>query len=342
MTDSVTCANCGASVRATNLFCVSCGAPRHTRASTRNQLSMTMPTARAASASAIVLAIAADVLVAALVGAAAAIGAGSSAVPAASSLAIAVVLAQIGTLLWWGRSAGALLMGLRLVAVTTGSAPGFRRGVVTVADLRGGADPIDPFLPPPSLPAPKSEPVLSGRPAGRVGAPAPSGLRPAAAAVPPPLTAPHLISPPPGIGVSSRTVTQQTLTPALSDGLELTVLHSAGLRAGGTVIVIDGDRRVPVTPRMLIGRNPSTADGETVVAIPDLEREVSKSHLLLEQEPDGSVFVTDLHSTNGTSINGRPIDPAVRVAVDSASTLRLGGHTVRVLSRSQGNPGATT
>jgi len=106
------------------------------------------------------------------------------------------------------------------------------------------------------------------------------------------------------------------------------------LRFGGTVLIIDEDQRVSVTPNMLIGRNPTAVEGATVVAVPDLGRELSKSHLRLEQELDGSVFVTDLNSTNGTSIDGQLITPEVRVPVNSASTITLGGHTARVMSRS--------
>lgn len=43
---------------------------------------------------------------------------------------------------------------------------------------------------------------------------------------------------------------------------------------------------------------------------------VSKQHAMLEVQKNGDVFVTDLGSTNGTSLNGRPLKAKVRTRVE--------------------------
>lgn len=56
------------------------------------------------------------------------------------------------------------------------------------------------------------------------------------------------------------------------------------------------------TNTCVIGRNPSIAGDALRIAVPDLSRTLSKSHLSLTRTPDG-VILRDLGSTNGTVVH---------------------------------------
>ena len=110
---------------------------------------------------------------------------------------------------------------------------------------------------------------------------------------------------------------------------------SPGLRAGATVLVIDEETRVPVTSAMVLGRNPGTETGVTVVAVPDLGRELSKAHVGVTQGDDGVVRITDLASTNGTFINGEPLTPHTPRVLEAGEVVFVGGHHFRVEPRTR-------
>lgn len=116
-----------------------------------------------------------------------------------------------------------------------------------------------------------------------------------------------------------------------SDGVGVT-RHRLSL-----VLEVDGARRVPVAPRMVIGRDPDTGEDQTPVTIPDLARQVSRSHAHLEQHHDGSVHVTDLGSLNGTHIDGEQglqrIPANTTVVVEPGSTLVIGDHRLTLTPR---------
>jgi hypothetical protein len=101
-------------------------------------------------------------------------------------------------------------------------------------------------------------------------------------------------------------------------------------------LVIDGGRRLPLTGRMLLGRNPSPEPGTLLVPVPDLSRTISKTHARLEVEEDGTVFAIDLASTNGSAIEtgGRRVElsPQLRYPLTPGSVLFLGSHSI-VLER---------
>lgn len=63
-------------------------------------------------------------------------------------------------------------------------------------------------------------------------------------------------------------------------------------------------QEMTVTETVLIGRNPSASDGETVgelFRVPDPGRSVSKTHLMVGVDDEG-VWVVDRASTNGTIV----------------------------------------
>lgn len=92
---------------------------------------------------------------------------------------------------------------------------------------------------------------------------------------------------------------------------------------------LPGDRSVPVTRPVLLGRNPSTAAAPAGVADPepialdDPASTVSKTHAALV--PDGDALtVIDLHSTNGVTLAGVRIPAGQPVSVAPGSELLLG------------------
>lgn len=266
------------------------------------------------------------------------------------AIALVVALTQAGLLLWWGWSLGWRVASVRLIDATTGSPLGLRRGSVVVADVLNGPDPVAPFISPAALPlGSERRTALASSPSGIPLRPArvdPSQLWTAGSGEAGAKTSgegssfTHGPSLTPGPGAASG----EPIGTTLEAGVELTALRSSGPRAGGSVLVIDGGRQVPLTRRMLIGRNPIASASETAIAIPDLSRELSKSHLSIEQDSDGSVFVTDLGSTNGTSVSGVALRPHLRVPLGSGSIVDACGHSIQVISRagaeSSAEPGA--
>lgn len=346
------CVRCSALITETDQVCRTCGAPHAFVERGRYRPSGLAPTIRAASLAKIALATMLDLLV--LLGTVG-LGAVLGGFVATVTASIIAALAQTVALLWWGRTAGWWAIGIRLVARETGSAPGFRGGALSAADTRRGPDPIDPFVTPPAFPtAPViKEPSAPERVSELVKPPTPqTSFAPVAAARPrdrSPASEAHSPRPddllraaPPDPPTRRRMRTEPApLSSGLDEDVEATGMRAAGLRAGGNVLVIDGERRVPITARMSIGRNPAATGTETPLAIPDLARELSKSHLLLEQDSDGFIFVTDLRSTNGTYIDEELIEPGVRVPVSLLSVVNAGGHTFQVRSRTHIEQGAS-
>jgi pSer/pThr/pTyr-binding forkhead associated (FHA) protein len=66
-------------------------------------------------------------------------------------------------------------------------------------------------------------------------------------------------------------------------------------------------RRVPLHTELLIGRSPKRCQ----VVLPD--NRVSRVHLRVQRDPDRGVTVTDLYTANGTTFDGRPLEPGVPI-----------------------------
>lgn len=111
----------------------------------------------------------------------------------------------------------------------------------------------------------------------------------------------------------------------------------APLSPGHPVLEFDQGSTVPLVGELVVGRDPE-APGSAPMAepfrIPDRDRSISKTHLLIGNR-EGLVVVTDLHSTNGVRVetalgSEHRIEPGVEVAVPPGSTIRYGGRTIRV------------
>lgn len=101
------------------------------------------------------------------------------------------------------------------------------------------------------------------------------------------------------------------------------------------VLRFPGGASRPLDRALVLGRNPSLppgASGATQVAVDDPNRSVSKTHALLELR-DGLPWVTDLRSTNGTSVTndvGEALmcEPGVPIPVGDGWVLGLGEYSI--------------
>ena len=148
----------------------------------------------------------------------------------------------------------------------------------------------------------------------------------------------HLRMPVAGLAVAGRALPDESLVghPPLLDGVSVAVLGAPGATdpaAGGA-----GDRPRPVLSLVCVGgpdagrSHPLEPPGPEVGRSPQrglslADPSLSRSHARVDVGADG-VFVTDLGSTNGVSVDGKAIDG--RVAIDTGSTVVIGASTLRL------------
>lgn len=254
-------------------------------------------------------------------------GFGSALTVALGLLAVGVVVlvVQLAALSVRGRSLGRLVCGLRSVSGLTGSPirPGrflrqAGRGLHPLtADLRRGADPLQPQLTPAPLAAPQS-PSRAER-AGEARSTR-SGL---AASM---NRAADWLA---GAGpTGSRTARDpDSANRAVPAGVHRSV-----------AILLDSGERYDVERPLLIGRNPVDPDGRrdrVLLSWADLSRRLASTHLLLEGS--GPVLrVTDLHSEAGTQVidpggSARSLQSGEPTGVEIGALIQVGGRTITVV-----------
>lgn len=112
----------------------------------------------------------------------------------------------------------------------------------------------------------------------------------------------------------------------LADGQTLTVTGSLVLGRDPAPVPAPASVSAPVSA-------PVSGRAATMVSVIDPARSVSKSHALVELVED-ELWVTDLHSTNGVSVDAHgqrtPLEPGVRTALAAGVTLSLGEFAVQV------------
>ncbi len=103
-------------------------------------------------------------------------------------------------------------------------------------------------------------------------------------------------------------------------------------------LTIDDGTTFSITGPTVIGRDPVPPAGSAweVHAVPDLTRTVSKNHALLEPDAEG-VWVTDLGSTNGTTVLSRdgrrqPVARGARTQAPPGGRVAVGSRLVLVTS----------
>ncbi|WP_306590727.1 FHA domain-containing protein [Geothrix sp. 21YS21S-4] len=158
---------------------------------------------------------------------------------------------------------------------------------------------------------------------------------PALAASPLELTQPHFVpsvlppaqlppepEPPPAAALTTLRRDREAMlaaaglqAPDLPPGLRFSLAFLSGPQAS-TVQVLD-------RPQVVIGRE----EGDVITRDP----ETSRRHAVLDIRGDGSVWITDQGSTNGTRVNGQRISGSVRLA--SQQEFTCGNSTFMLLVR---------
>ncbi|TET39515.1 MAG: HD domain-containing protein [Planctomycetota bacterium] len=89
-----------------------------------------------------------------------------------------------------------------------------------------------------------------------------------------------------------------------------------GKKRGYTFKVVEGQRAV-------LGRDISSD-------IQLFDMGISRTHLMVEYSPDGSISLTDLNSSNGSYVNGRRV---IRATIDFGDIIQIGGAQIRYLEK---------
>jgi hypothetical protein len=313
---SLSCARCSLLLTASERFCTRCGAPQVPAAAGGALVTGAGLLAGVAQATATRRRTAALVDVAvAVLPAVAVVAASVTAADGGTATTVGAVLAGVGVVVLVGaalfvavtrrgRSVGLLVTRCRRVDLLTALPPHLGtalRGALApwsphatlTADLRRGRDPLDPALHPlgPEDLGPVVVPRAPASPPG-----APEGRRAARAA--------RRAAPGSGADGDRTPLADVRLVPTTGD-----------------VVVVGGT--------VLVGRKPETPDpGVVVHALPDIARTLSRNHALLEWA-DGLLWVTDLHTTNGTTVTApdgavQPLVPGQRTATAIGWHVELG------------------
>lgn len=219
-----------------------------------------------------------------------------------ATIAVAVAAVDVALLLGQGRTLGRLLLGIRTVDDLSGTPVRGGRGLLRALAL--------------------------GYVRGAVSADLRAGRDPLASAASP-ITLAEL-----GAALLSRSGRRRAGRPAAQP------VASPGIPSGppaeSVTLVLDAGTRIELTGSLLVGRNPANPEGQDhgLYAWPDLSRSLSKTHALLEWR-GGVVWITDLHSTNGSRLVApdgavQPLVPDVPGPAGPGWTVRFGDRSLTV------------
>ena len=344
----MTCGRCGAPSTRGQRFCTDCGTLLgRTVASSEYDA---LRDVAAAGAGVVAAARLVDVVVCLLGGVAGAalFFLAHTGVPAADGVGTAVAGALLGVVVTavivvicasrTGRGPGGVLLATRVVDVddalpagplrqlarlgrgarrATGSGPWAAATGTLTAALRLGRDPLSPALPPLGTafgPAASAGVRPGSAPArDQPGGPVPVGLDATRRSV----------------GAPTAVVGFDAVPPPTAPTLD------ESIPADAVVLRFDQGSVHWFRGTCVVGRNPEAEPGVATVAVPDLSRTLSKTHVALVQTA-GAVALRDLGSTNGTAVvrpdhSFEELLPGVDVVVGAGSTVRIGDHAFSVV-----------
>ena len=241
---------------------------------------------------------------------------------------VAVVLVFFADLAWFVSTGAGLpwrIVGIRLVAREDHAPLGAGRLVPLPATwtvrTRGFRDSIEPHLAPVTFV--RGADVASKRPLPAV-APGDAGYAPVGFGG--------------GTSADAGVTSADTGAPVLRPfppGTQRSQRHESPHSHGGRVrVTIDAQSRMLFTGTTIVGRGPvAEAEGDALITVTDLSRTLSKSHLRLELEADGSLYATDLGSTNGSTVMGgsghsEVLVPHTPALLEPGDRVMLGDHEV--------------
>jgi pSer/pThr/pTyr-binding forkhead associated (FHA) protein len=97
----------------------------------------------------------------------------------------------------------------------------------------------------------------------------------------------------------------------------------SGMRKPGTTYIVFQGNKVPIVHRLTIGR-----DAKNSITLDD--KLVSREHAVIQKIKD-DFYIQDLHSTNGTHVNGTKIPPGDYVRLNLSDTILIGRTELSVL-----------
>ena len=214
--------------------------------------------------------------------------------------------------------------------------------------LAPAAPPLAPVSPPPLAPAsppplaPVPPPPIVNREKLETPQRPEKSLAPAAS----PLTPRRAASREPALAAPSGNTESNSLTPRRAAPLPPTPPKPSPPSAGpsglpGAVqvwLVVDSGQRERVDSVLVVGREPTGADGERHVVIPDPTHSISRTHLRLGPASSG-VWVEDAASTNGTVVRNAAgaiahLARGRRTLLPLGTTIIMGGRTMMIVGDS--------
>jgi pSer/pThr/pTyr-binding forkhead associated (FHA) protein len=90
----------------------------------------------------------------------------------------------------------------------------------------------------------------------------------------------------------------------------------SGMRKPGTTYIVFQGRKVPIVHRLTLGRDPKSS-----ITLED--KLASREHAVIQKIRE-DFFIQDLHSTNGTFVNGTRIPPGDYVRLRLTDTILIG------------------
>lgn len=195
----------------------------------------------------------------------------------------------------------------------------------SLAATARGSSPHAPAPPPPAAP-PTTAPASAAPPGVAPPLAAPS-MRPVTSTPAPP-SMPTVGSPAPPQVSGGPAWWQPTPSPS-NQPQDRTVARSSPRSASpAPMLVLPGGRSIPLDRPIVIGRHPDPSRGpDSATAVEIADPSISKTHAAVEVV-DGVVWVTDLHSTNGTQVERHGSVAACAAAqprrVDAGSTIVAG------------------
>ena len=90
----------------------------------------------------------------------------------------------------------------------------------------------------------------------------------------------------------------------------------SGMRKAGTTYIVFQGRKVPIVHRLTLGR-----DAKSSITLED--KLASREHAVIQKIRE-DFFIQDLHSTNGTFVNGTRIPPGDYVRLRLSDTILIG------------------
>ncbi|GMA36200.1 FHA domain-containing protein [Demequina litorisediminis] len=185
--------------------------------------------------------------------------------------------------------------------VATRQSPHAAPAPAPAARVEPGASPSPVAPAAPVAPTPAPAPVAPAAPVAETAPTAPA----TGAAVS--STAPVTATTPAPAVASAQQANEPQSAPIAPTAAQAAPLAAAPQHEGALLLVFDTGQRETITlpAHVNLGRQPDPhATGDTLVAVDDPDRTVSKTHARLEHD-DGATWVTDLGSTNGTEAPGR-------------------------------------